>query len=291
MSSAVNNHGDPIIPHVRQTLPMHARSALFDLYGDHLLARGGQAPVAGLVRLLAPLDIAAPAVRTAISRMVRQGWLAPVTLSAGPGYAVTPRARERLVATAPRIYGRTDTSWDGTWDVLTLGRFPGRGARDRVRRALRFLGYAPLTDSTWISASASSEVRTVLEEEGVTCVRLRSRVDEIDVERVCDLWDLDTLAHAYTAWQDEASALLGSLPAPPDPAPEPDPAWAEAAFATRSRLLHSWRKFLFTDPGLPAQLLPSDWPGHEARQVFDEHAARLLPAARRFVGAVLGPAD
>ncbi len=64
---------------------MHARSALFDLYGDHLRARGDRAPVAAVVRLLASLDIAAPAVRTAVSRMVRQGWLEPVRLPGGPG--------------------------------------------------------------------------------------------------------------------------------------------------------------------------------------------------------------
>ena len=75
---------------------MNARSALFDVYGDHLRSRGGQAPVAALVRILAPLDIAAPAVRTAISRMVRQGWLAAVRLDAGPGYRLTARAERRL---------------------------------------------------------------------------------------------------------------------------------------------------------------------------------------------------
>ena len=32
---------------------MQARSALFDLFGDHLRPRGGRAPVAALVRLLA----------------------------------------------------------------------------------------------------------------------------------------------------------------------------------------------------------------------------------------------
>ncbi|MDQ1704614.1 MAG: phenylacetic acid degradation operon negative regulatory protein, partial [Frankiaceae bacterium] len=64
---------------------MQARSALFDLYGDHLRHRGGTAPVSALVALLAPVEIAAPAVRTAVSRMVRQGWLAPVSTSAGRG--------------------------------------------------------------------------------------------------------------------------------------------------------------------------------------------------------------
>ena len=32
----------------------------------------------------------------------------------------------------------------------------------------------------------------------------------------------------------------------------------EQAFATRSRLVHEWRKFLFRDPGLPRTLLPED---------------------------------
>ena len=53
---------------------MDARSALFDLYGDHLRLRTddfrAQVPVAALVKLLAPLGVQAPAVRTAVSRMV-----------------------------------------------------------------------------------------------------------------------------------------------------------------------------------------------------------------------------
>ena len=50
-----------------QWAAMQARSALFDLYGDHLRSQGGAAPVAALVRLLGPLGITAPAVRTAVS--------------------------------------------------------------------------------------------------------------------------------------------------------------------------------------------------------------------------------
>ena len=83
---------------------MQARSALFDLYGDYLRPRGGRAPVAALVKLLAPLGIAPPAVRTAVSRMVRQGWLHPLRLVSGPGYLLTPKAARRLDEAAARIY-------------------------------------------------------------------------------------------------------------------------------------------------------------------------------------------
>src|SRR5215470_16770333 len=111
---------------------MQARSALFDLYGDYLRSRGGRAPVAALVRLLAPLEIAAPAVRTAVSRMVRQGWLVPVRLADGPGYQLTVRAVRRLDEAAARIYRTDQKEWDGRFDLLVLSGPPNRADRSRV---------------------------------------------------------------------------------------------------------------------------------------------------------------
>jgi phenylacetic acid degradation operon negative regulatory protein len=267
---------------------VHARSALFDLYGDHLRAREDRAPVAALVRLLSSLDIAAPAVRTAISRMVRQGWLTPVRLDAGPGYLLTPRARQRLDDAASRIYRTRETGWDGRWDLIVLDSPAQRSARERLRSGLSFLGYAPLAESTWISAFPSPEVAQLLETEAVGFARMRAQDDD-PAERARRAWDLQTLADAYVAWQrfadgllsDPESRLRGIASAGED----------ERAFAVRSVLVHEWRKFLFTDPGLPAELLPADWVGHEAARFFASEAGRLLPAASRFVDSCLDEAD
>ncbi len=43
----------------------------------------------------------------------------------------------------------------------------------------------------------------------------------------------------------------------------------------------------FADPGLPPQLLPGDWPGHEAARRFASEAERLLPGADRFIDRCL----
>ncbi len=263
---------------------MHARSALFDLYGDHLRARGDRAPVAALVRLMGALDIAAPAVRTAVSRMVRQGWLEPVRVGSGPGYLLTARARKRLDDAASRIYRTRDAVWEGAWDLLVLDPLEQRVARERVRNGLSFLGYAPLSDSTWISAFASPEVTGLLAGENATHARFRAH-DDAPEERARRAWDLDSLAEAYLAWRrfaerllhEPSSQLCAVVQAGED----------ERAFAVRSVLLHEWRKFLFTDPGLPASLLPADWVGHQAAELFDREAARLLPAASRFVDEAL----
>jgi phenylacetic acid degradation operon negative regulatory protein len=267
---------------------VHARSALFDLYGDHLRVRDDRAPVAALVRLLAPLGIAPPAVRTAISRMVRQGWLEPVRLSAGRGYALSTRARHRLDDASARIYRTRDASWDGCWDLLVLEPLGQRSSRDRVRGGLAFLGYAPLSDSTWISPVASAEADELLHTEGARFARFRAS-DESPSARAAEAWDLAALARSYVAWRTFAERVLD------DPASElaglSGAAEDERAFAVRSVLVHEWRKFLFTDPGLPAELLPTDWVGHEAATFFAEQAARLLPASSRFVDACLASAD
>ena len=267
---------------------MHARSALFDLYGDHLRARHDRAPVAALVRLLAPLGIAAPAVRTAVSRMVRQGWLEPVRLTAGRGYVLTERARQRLDDAAGRIYRTRDATWDGDWDLLVLEPVPHRPVRERVRTGLSFLGYAALSDSTWISPFASPEAGQLLDAEDAGFARFRAH-DDAPGLRAREAWDLVGLAQAYVDWRrfaqelldDPASHLVGLAHASED----------EQAFAVRFVLVHEWRKFLFTDPGLPAELLPPDWVGHEAATFFAEEAARLLPAASRFVDACLTSPD
>jgi phenylacetic acid degradation operon negative regulatory protein len=257
---------------------VNARSALFDLYGDHLRARGSRAPVASLVRLLAPLGITAPAVRTAVSRMVRQGWLIPVRLSNGPGYALTARASSRLDEAAERIYRRRDLDWDGCWHVVVCERITNRTRRDRMRAGLGYLGYAPLSEQTWISPRGSAELDTLLETERVRAERFQATYEGDPHGLLSRAWDLDGLARAYRRWRASATELLVSGgPGAPD----------ETVFALRSTLVHEWRKFLFRDPGLPVSLLPAGWPGDEAARFFQREAARLLPAASRFVDGCL----
>ena len=268
---------------------MHARSALFDLYGDHLRSRGGSAPVAALIRLLAPLGIRPPAVRTAVSRMVTQGWLAPVEIDDGsaqaPGYALTARARVRLDQAATRIYRTDSAEWDGLWHVRVLAPITERRRRERIRGQLRFLGLAPISDSTWVSPRASLEVDQLLRDEGLPAVSLTT-ADVAPLSVLLEAFDVDALADEYDAWRAGAADLVSRTDVAGDR--ESDD---RAAFVVRSELLHSWRKFLFSDPGLPASLLPADWPGRRAAAFFDEHATRLLPAANRFIDRCLTPTE
>ena len=260
---------------------MNARSALFDIYGDHLLSRGERAPVAALVRLLAPLRISAPAVRTAVSRMAREGWLTPVRLPDGAGYRLTPRAVRRLREAADRIYRHDPPTWDGRWHIVVVERVADRAGRERLRSALGYLGYACVNGATWISPRPSAELEPLLAAENVSAERFHACYDGDSRRLAAQAWDIEGLAGAYSRWLGQARDLV--RPAGQD---QPD----ETVFAIRSELVHEWRKFLFTDPGLPAELLPAAWPGGRAADLFHAEAERLLPAAARFVDCCLtGP--
>jgi phenylacetic acid degradation operon negative regulatory protein len=259
---------------------MQARSALFDLYGDHLRLHGGRAPVAALVRMLAPLDIGAPAVRTAVSRMVRQGWLSPTRLVTGPGYAVTPRAARRLEDAGSRIYRTNVPTWDGSFDLIIADPSMPRNDRLRFASSLAYLGYGRIGDGTWIATHPSPEADAVIAESGVVLDRFTARrwggaKDAAALVRRA--WDLDRIGREYREFIADLRPVVDGV----------DTADPRAAFTARFRLVHSWRTFLFRDPALPANLLPANWPGAKAAEFFDAHASRLRPGADRFVDECL----
>jgi phenylacetic acid degradation operon negative regulatory protein len=273
---------------------VNARSALFDLYGDHLLSRGGVAPIASVVQLLSALEIAAPAVRTAVSRMVSQGWLDPAKIDGASAYRLTPRAERRLREAAARIYRTDSAPWDGHWHLISLGRVADRVSRDRLRNGLTYLGYAPLRDDTWISPRASAEADSLIDAESASARRFTARFDGVDATLTAEAWDLGALGADYARWLGEARQVVRRLdrrPAASNGTAAGSSSIAEdrdrQAFIVRSTLVHEWRKFLFRDPGLPRDLLPDEWPGDAAAAFFDEQASRLLPAAGRYVEACL----
>jgi phenylacetic acid degradation operon negative regulatory protein len=263
---------------------MQARSALFDLYGDYLRPRGGRAPVAALVKLLSPLGIAPPAVRTAVSRMVRQGWLHPLRLLSGPGYLLTPKAARRLDEAAARIYRTGRINWDGRFDLVLTRSTASRRERQRLDASLSFRGYGMLDEQTWVAPRAADDVDAVLAEaqvsyERFTAVHAAGTPGAAGV--VGRAWNLAEIGRAYENFVAEQRPLVMAVNAR---------STDEHAYATRFRLVHAWRAFLFRDPQLPPALLPEHWPGAGAATFFDRHATRLRPAADRYVERCLDEA-
>ena len=177
---------------------------------------------------------------------------------------------------------RPPEPWDGRWSIALLEHTPNRTVRERVQRGLEYLGYRQAHPDGWIAPRPAPELESVTTAEGIPVTHFLGELDGDDEELVERLWQPRALASAYLHWLDDARQLVAAA------GPGPD---ERAAFAVRSTLLHEWRKFLFSDPGLPKELLPPDWPGQVAAEYFDAESARLLPAASAYVDHCLQRRD
>jgi phenylacetic acid degradation operon negative regulatory protein len=257
-------------------------SFIFTLYGDmvHRLAGDGSLWIGALVRLMASFGVSAPAVRQAVSRMSRQGWLAARRQGNRACYVVTARGRRRIEELSPRIYGPV-IEWDGRWRLLTyaIGE-RHRKRREQLRKELAALGWATLSPSTWISpsdtlAAAREAARSTLTLETVHLFSSEYRGPLSDRELLERCWNVPQIASAYSQF----IARYGPrLQRERDRGDLTD----EAALVERLWLVHDYRKFAYLDPGLPSELLPAHWPGTAAAALFREYYATIEGKSQRY---------
>jgi phenylacetic acid degradation operon negative regulatory protein len=93
-------------------------------------------------------------------------------------------------------------------------------------------------------------------------------------------WDLDLLDRLYSQFLDTHGPLLRRW--------RSRPAGQREAFADYARVLTDWRQLPYLDPGLPAELLPPNWIGIRAAELFFTLQGRLEQAARAHVQHVIG---
>jgi phenylacetic acid degradation operon negative regulatory protein len=183
-----------------------------------------------------------------------------------------------------RIFGRRRAREDDGW-LLVVFSVPEsqRERRHRLRSELSHLGFGTVAPGVWIAPGhLGDEVREVLRRCGLAdYVELFSRARVPDARAaVARWWDLDALHERY-------AGFLGRH-APARHRAHPDRALDPAeAFADHVRLVTDWRGLPYADPGLPLELLPADWNGARAADLFAELANRLSGPAREHAHRLL----
>jgi phenylacetic acid degradation operon negative regulatory protein len=262
---------------------MKPRSLVFDLFGDHLRYHGGRAQTQALCRLLEVFDVGEPTARIALARMRREGWFDTHREGRQVVYTLADKTWQLLDEGRARIFERTHPRWDGQWRMVIYALSEqDRTERERLRRTLSWLGFGSLTTATWISPHERfDQVEAALADTSATIDLLtcRSRDRSNDLDMVERSWDLKALSRDY---QDLVHSLE-SLP----PAPELAALAGRDALRLRIELVSSYRHFPFRDPDLPTELLPSDWPGYRAHELFVAAHEALAEPADGFVATVL----
>jgi phenylacetic acid degradation operon negative regulatory protein len=264
---------------------LKARSLLFDLWGDYIQHVANEVSSSTLATLMAPFGVSESAMRQAVSRTVRQGWLQSRRAAGRSSYFLTPDGQSRIEEASKRVYHPEERPWDGVWRVLAYSVPEGlRERRDELRRELVWTGFGALAPGLWISPNP-------LEEAALNLIRRYELASYVHMfrstylgphsaqELVATCWNLDGIAAHYQRFIEE---WLPRLQEQADRVTLDD----VGCYVERLSLVHAYRKFLFVDPGLPAELLPSEWLGDDARRLFQMYYALLAPGAHGYLDQV-----
>jgi phenylacetic acid degradation operon negative regulatory protein len=256
---------------------LQPRQLIVTLYGLYAREHGSWLSIAAVVRLMAALGVEEPAVRSSISRLKRRGLLDARRVDGVAGYALTEVAQEILADGDARIFGRRRAERSDGW-LLVVFSVPEseRDKRHQLRSQLTRLGFGTVAPGVWVAPGhLADEAAEVLDRRGLAGYVELFRGASLalgDVRgNVARWWDLDELHDRYAEFLDRHEPVRERVS---------DGAAPERAFADYVRLLTDWRRLPYADPGLPLELLPGDWNGARAADLFVDLHRRLEGPAR-----------
>jgi phenylacetic acid degradation operon negative regulatory protein len=254
----------PALSRRRELGATSARSLLLTVLGEFVLPREEPVWTQVLLDVLGSLGVEAKSARQALARTAAEGLLASDRAGRRVRWSLTASGRRLLADGAARIYGFGSAAppWDGRWLVLLVSVPEARRRlRHRLRTRLAWAGLGSPAPGVWLSPDPrkQAEVADVvadLELEGVTSSfvgTFGAIGQEPDV--VAQAWDLAEVERSY---EEFIATFSDAAPAAP----------AEV-LVHQILLVHAWRRFPFLDPRLPGELLPREWAGTRAAELFD----------------------
>ena len=225
---------------------MTARSVVLSVL---LGAHPAWASAADLIRLTSDFGIRESTLRVALTRMVSAGAL----VRSADGYRLSDRllARQRRQDDAMRPRLRP---WRGYWTTLIVTSI-GTDARSRaaLRTTLHHKRFGELREGVWMRPD---NLELDLDAEVRARVRIVQARDDAPAELAGQLWDLPSWARTGQRFLAE---MAGATDVP-------------ARFVLAAAIV----RHVLTDPVLPDELLPADWPGTRLRAAYNDFAAELV---------------
>jgi len=247
--------------------PARTGSIVITLYGDAIAPRGGSLAASDLTRILGAMGLNAGMVRTALSRLAADGWVARTRQGRASFYRLTDKGSATFAEATARIYGPAQHS--GSGDLLLALLDPGTvGAAQRAQ--LEACGWGSLAPGVMLGLREPEAAPPPL------LLRAEPRSEPDARLLAARAWPLERIAAGYQRFLDrhQGTEALG--------AGTSSPAGLDALLL-RVLLIHDFRRVLLRDPMLPSSLLPEDWPGLRARALCAQAYRALVPQAEAWL--------
>jgi phenylacetic acid degradation operon negative regulatory protein len=244
------------------------QTLLLSFMADYLWRKPIAVSSASVIDVLADAGVSESATRATLLRMVNRELLERHRRGRKMYFGLTPRSTAVLTEGERHVWEPLDRPWDGSWTLLGFSLNENQHAeRHALRSRLAWLGFGPMQNGMFI-APGTLDVEPHLQDlelGGRVRVFVGAPAPPTDIDEViAQAWDLDALADGYRAFL-ERWDRRGDRDRRP---------------LTQKLLLHAeWLQLVRADPHLPAEHLPSRWPGLRAETVFRRRWAELGPKA------------
>lgn len=243
----------PLISALHDEGRLRVWSLVITVFGDSVQLRGGRIANLRLQKLLGRIGIEPGTIRTALSRLGRDGWVSSEREGRNSFYRLTSSGLAQFADASSRIYAPPRTQPVTRWTLAIGTDQPGLPVAPGV--VLR-----PADQKSPVDQKADCAVTGEL---STLSQHLRS--------------NLLTDAHqsALLALFADIDALQGTSLAPLD------------AAAARTLLIHRWRRIVLRHPEPPVELLPSAFNNRDARSEVAQTYAALSPTAENWFDTAL----
>ncbi len=258
------------------------RALILDLFGDYLRYAGNQVKAGDLVTMLGLFGVESATARVTLSRLRRERWFTTRRAGRETVYSLTDHLIEILDEGRVRIFASYDEAWDHTWTTVVYQSGLERLTRDQLRKRLSWLGFGPLSTSTWISPRDRVLAARTLGSDfsDIDATVMRAATGDLTEDRAlaARCWDLGRINELYGEFLENHERLLDIV----------DDLDGADALIARTNLIASYRHFPFLDPWLPAELQPDGWLGARANVLFRTVHAALAARAEACVASMIG---
>lgn len=249
-----------------------AWSVIVTVLGDAIEPRGGRIWTGSLLEILALLGFGGGVLRTALSRLVADGWLEASKAGRRSFHQLTPLGTAETEKASRLIYRVGAPPWNGELSIAMILEADA-ARRQEVRGLLTAGGFAAVNADTLVGYTIEDRVLASVP-AGVAILKAHAAPTALR-EIAARAWSVETIAESYRGLERSLEPILAAA----DPA-----SGGEAeALAARILLIHELRRVVLRDPALPAQLLPDDWIGERVRRRIADRYRRLVVPSERWL--------
>ncbi len=247
-----------------------SRTVLVGFLGSVVRRMDNWMPISGVVALMGQIGIDESSVRTAVFRLKQRGWLTPDRHNSMRGYRLTSVALASCAAGDEIVWhARQPANLSDGWCIVNFSvPESDRSRRHQLRAHLASLGFGNIGAGVWIApaqrldaAIKAIEELDLAAQSAVFVGRYAGGENLKGILRAG--WDLDEINGRYKEFVNWHEPDLLRFEASRDAISDED------AFVTYVNVIDHWRKLPFRDPGLPRELLGSDWAAGAAGAVFE----------------------